>query len=71
MARGPGAPSKEKQMRIHWHIEGTLDKQASGVVVDILEWPFVGGVRAYIVEPDDPKVTTSIIPVDRVVEEEE
>lgn len=53
-----------------WHVEGTLDTIERGVVLDTLEWPLVGGVRAYVVKPDNPKVIAGIVPVDRVVKNE-
>ena len=54
--------------RIHWLVEGTLNQTKEGVVVALLKWPLSGGVRAYVVEPDNPAIIASIVPVSSVVE---
>lgn len=53
--------------RLRWHIEGTLNQTKGGVVVALLKWPFTGSLRAYVVEPDDPAIIASIVPVSSVV----
>lgn len=53
---------------VHWHIEGTLDQVEEGVVVALLKWPLSGGIRAYVVEPDDPAIIAGIVPASSVVE---
>ena len=53
--------------RVCWHIEGTLDQTKEGVVTALLRWPS-GGIRAYVVEPDDPAIIASIVPANSVVE---
>jgi len=63
------AKTKAVKDSIRWHIEGTLDGVAEGEIVEILEWPISGGVRAYVVSRDHPTIKVSIVPIDWVVEE--
>ena len=51
---------------VMWHVEGSLEEVAEGIVIGRLEWPTIGGVRAYIVSRDHPTIKVSIIPIDRV-----
>lgn len=54
---------------LRWHIEGTLNETAEGVVLSILKWPITGSVRAYVVSRDHPTIKVSIIQTIWVVEE--